>query len=449
MIIEPEFTSFLDIIYLPVSDNNSRSIEELYSYYYDDQLIHRFIDLFKAHQFDQVVKGKTVLVKPNLVLHPKNSDQEKCLITHPNFILQAVESILEFNPSKVIIGDAPIQLCKWDFLFNEYFFNSLSRLENKFQTEIVLIDFRRTVYSSLEKVKNEIRPMTDYILFDLKTDSLLEPITDNENKFRVTNYNPDRLALSHSPGKHLYCIAKELFEAEVIIQLPKIKTHQKTGITNALKNLVGINGDKDFLPHHRIGGSARGGDCYPGSNSIRYISENFLDNANRNIGSKTYYPWYYLSKILWKLVPKSRYHSLTASWYGNDTTWRMVADLNIIAMFGNANGELSQKPVRKIYSLCDGIIGGQGDGPLKPKPLPMGVIMFTNHSVAADTAVAKLMRFDISLIPLIRELSNQWPIKGCSIQLNNETVSIEDLKKISIETAPPPGWSNYIEESIH
>jgi len=34
-----------------------------------------------------------------------------------------------------------------------------------------------------------------------------------------------------------------------------LKLHRKAGITCALKNLIGINGNKEYLPHHRLGGS--------------------------------------------------------------------------------------------------------------------------------------------------------------------------------------------------
>ena len=106
--------------------------------------------------------------------------------------------------------------------------------------------------------------ISEYVIFDVGKDSYLEPITnDKKNLFRVNNYDPDRLAESHRAGVHKYCITKELFEADIIFSLPKVKTHQKAGITAALKNLVGLNGDKDYLPHHRIGGTEIGGDCYP------------------------------------------------------------------------------------------------------------------------------------------------------------------------------------------
>lgn len=53
-----------------------------------------------------------------------------------------------------------------------------------------------------------------------------------------------------------------------------------------MKILVGVNGDKDYLPHHRLGAKGYGGDCYPGYNILRSCSEYLLDMSNRHIGEK-------------------------------------------------------------------------------------------------------------------------------------------------------------------
>ena len=55
-------------------------------------------------------------------------------------------------------------------------------------------------------------------------------------------------------------------EADVFINIPKLKTHKKVGLTCALKNLVGINANKNWLPHHTEGTTDRGGDQFPASN---------------------------------------------------------------------------------------------------------------------------------------------------------------------------------------
>ena len=53
------------------------------------------------------------------------------------------------------------------------------------------------------------------------------------------------------------------YYADVVISLPKMKTHKKTGVTLSIKNFVGITADKNYLPHHTWGSPKHGGDDYP------------------------------------------------------------------------------------------------------------------------------------------------------------------------------------------
>ncbi len=69
---------------------------------------------------------------------------------------------------------------------------------------------------------------------------------------------------------------------------------------------------------------------------------------------------------MWKLSFPKKVHYLVAGWYGNDTAWRMVIDLNKIAIYGKQDGTISKTPQLQPHSLCDEIIGGQGDWPLNP-----------------------------------------------------------------------------------
>jgi len=388
--------------------------------------------------------GSSVLVKPNWVRHNIKDSDHFCLTTHPTFILAVLDIILENKPKEVIIADAPIQGCIWDKLLPKEFYEHIQNKEKETGIPIKILDLRRKEFHGQELIDNK-RDISNYVLFDLKENSYLEPITSVKNKFRVTDYNPERLAKSHSKGKHQYCIAKEVFEADYIIALPKAKTHQKTGITGALKLLVGINGDKDFLPHHRVGGTGFGGDCYPGKNYILRLSEYILDQANKRIGEKGYKEYKYLSNILWKLIKKGDEYSLGAAWYGNDTTWRMVLDLNLIAKYGKINGTLEDKPQRSIIYICDGIIGGQGDGPLHPDPLPLGIIMLSDNPAEMDYALALLMGFEPDKLPLIKNALEIFP-KNETVVLNRKEVNWETLKDFSVKTIPPPGWRKYLDK---
>lgn len=406
------------------------------------EIIH---EVTKDSPLKMAVENKKVLLKPNWVSHSLNPEDEFCLRTNDNFVLAVLNTVLRMGPSGVIVGDAPIQGCRWDRMITESFITGVKALSAEFNVPVTIRDFRRRTYVFAEnRAISDVRPLSEYVIFDLGMNSFLEPITsESKTGFRVTNYNPDRMSEAHSKGVHKYCITKEMFEADTIISLPKIKTHQKTGITGALKNIVGINGDKDYLPHHRLGGVRKGGDCYPGGSQLRYWSELALDRANRRQGKTSFWLWQKLSSLLWVLSFPGPEHSLAAGWYGNDTTWRMVKDLNTIAAYGTADGKLDSQPQRDIFSLCDAIISGQGDGPLEPSPLPLGIISFTNDSIVNDRAMSVLLGIPFEMIPLLKNISQECEA-ACDITLNGENVNLASLCQYSLNARPPKGWKSYL-----
>lgn len=431
-----------------VFDNFSkRTVEELSKRYINKQQLKKDIfDLvYEPLLKNDNLKGKKLLLKPNWVKHSSLPFDDICLRTNDNFLLVFLEILLECSPRLIIIGDSPIQGCKWDKMLSEQFLSEIKSLSYNFNTPVHIKDFRRvTLESSKNLIKKDCNPLEKYQIFDLGVNSFLEPISDKNNTFRITHYNPDRLKESHRKGVHKYCITKDIFDVDVIISIPKIKTHQKTGITCALKNIVGINGDKDFLPHYRLGGTGHGGDCYPGNNYFRYYSEKLTDIANRNIGKPVFWFWQKLSILLWKLSNPKQIHQLGGGWYANDTCWRMVMDLNKIVIFGTPDGKISDYPQRRIYSLCDGIIGGQGNGPLSPIPLPLGITMFSNTSEVTDIAVAILLGFNADKFLLFKSVNTKVQHENLQIILNDKKININDLKSFEINTIPPPGWADYL-----
>lgn len=436
--------NFVDICTL-YSKREELNLDFLSQVYNDMPLLESKIQsLIGNYLIDGNIRGKKILMKPNWVRHNMKSIDEVCLCTHENFVLAVLKVILEKCPKFIIIADAPIQGCDWNRLLSNHFLDKIRQLSILYGIEIQIKDLRRTILNVNENVIQKDRiSLNDYIIFDVGKKSYLEPITSDENRFRVTKYNPDKLAITHRKGVHKYCIAKDVFDADIVITLPKIKTHQKAGLTNAMKILVGVNGDKDYLPHHRLGAKGYGGDCYPGHNILRTYSEFFLDMSNRHIGEKKSRWFSRISAALWKLSFPNQEQNLGAGWYGNDTVWRMVLDLNMIVEYGKIDGSISAKKQRELYTFCDGIIGGQGDGPLNPIPLPLGVIIFSNNAYWTDIVAGRLLSMDVDCIPLLKAASNIISGSDCQICVNGNKASIDSLDKYSVEANMPPGWINY------
>lgn len=360
--------------------------------------------------FGKVIpRGARVLIKPNFVMHQNQGPWGlEPLVTHPSLIRATVEGVLRSEVSEVIIGDAPIQACDFERLLEvtglDLWAEELMRADPRFKG---IRDLRRTTCAIVDGVRiasENLQPEDQFVLFDLGDDSLLEPITDDRKALRVTCYDPKLLAKTHAPGRHQYLVSRHVIEADVVINLPKLKTHKKAGVTCALKNLVGINGNKEYLPHHRLGGSDHGGDCYPGHSLIKRTSERIADAQNMTTSLAMGKVWHGAAVQLDRLMRLSGDQlGIEGAWSGNDTVWRMCLDLNRILLYGKPDATMSANIQRRVIHLTDAVIAGQGDGPLAPEPLPLRLILAGNNAAAMDFVGAHLLGYAPERIPIVRE----------------------------------------------
>ncbi|MCL4553146.1 MAG: DUF362 domain-containing protein, partial [Candidatus Marsarchaeota archaeon] len=89
-------------------------------------------------------------------------------------------------------------------------------------------------------------------------------------------------------------------------------------------------------------------------------------------------------------------------WFGNDTIWRTVLDLNKIIRYADKSGRMHPVEQRRLFHLVDGIVAGEAEGPLSPTPKPCGLLVGGFDPVAVDSICARLMGFDEMQIPMIR-----------------------------------------------
>jgi hypothetical protein len=100
------------------------------------------------------------------------------------------------------------------------------------------------------------------------------------------------------------------------------------------------------------------------------------------------------------------------SWSGNDTIWRTCLDLNRILLYGRLDATMAERPQRQVLHVVDGVVAGQGDGPLAPQPLRLGLILAGQNAAAVDRVGAHLLGYDPERVPLVREAFGNfpWPI---------------------------------------
>ncbi len=402
---------------------------------------------------DLVKPGGRIVVKPNWVLHanegPGGTD---CLITHASILRAVIDYVLLAKPAAVVVGDAPVQVCKFETL-QALGFNRVADYFRTLGAPVTVKDFRRTISirnPGAFQVRTELKPLDQYVRVDLGTDSLLEPISADYKKFRVTMYNPDLLPENHRPGRHRYLVAKDILEADLVVNVPKLKTHMKAGLTLALKNLVGINGSKEFLPHHRKGAADNGGDNYEKFTTPKWLAENALDFINRhflgrprlyNFGNRLAY------KLLWLDKIRGLPLNIEGGWHGNDTVWRMCLDLNKVLLYADSTGRLHDTPQRTVISLADAIHAGEGNGPLRSDPRPLGAVLAALNPAALDWVASLLIGLDPTRIPIAAHAFGGgsrpltlFPAGQLELVYNGQARGLDQLEAASPAFRVPAGW---------
>jgi uncharacterized protein (DUF362 family) len=402
--------------------------------------------------------GMSVVVKPNWVMHRCDSPASwDCLITHPALLDPLCRYILKAAPSRLTVGDAPVQGCDFEQLMATSGTGEMLARLPAGATALSVKDFRLVTVDDDRRHaarRSTTRTEADYVRFDLAGDSLLEPITTGDRPFRVTMYDPRALEATHARGRHQYLVARELIEADVVFNAPKLKTHKKACVTGALKNLVGINGHKAFLPHHRKGGGDQGGDAYPGRSIFKGAAEEAYDVANRMAGGRAKAALFRGAGVLERVAtaPDAPV-GVEGSWHGNDTIWRTSLDLQRLLRYGRTDGGLRDEPQRTIVSVTDAVIAGEGEGPIAPMPYPLGLVTLSTSPAAAEWVHAALMGFDPRRIPIVAHAFDafRYPLAPCApedvrVRHQGRTLTTAAAQRaLGGRFTPPIGWRGHCE----
>jgi uncharacterized protein (DUF362 family) len=419
--------------------------------------------------------GGSVVIKPNWVSDVnRGGGGLDCLVTHPSIIQCVLEDCAKAlqGQGRIVLGDAPIQGCRFDSLVRSHRLQEIIELLKKEypRLDVSIQDWRLTVIERrsccggekrVEHHRQSFRDHTaavleDYVSVDLGKDSFLEEISDYADRFRVTMYKPSLLLPHHRPGVHQYLVRKDVLEADLVLNIAKMKTHQKAGLTGAMKNLVGVNGHKEYLPHHIKGSYATGGDSYKEDNYFLSWAEDLYDRwweteSELNDWERwSYEKRYLILRVLGRLTGAR--HISFGSWSGNETIWRMTLDLNHALYFG------AQRP-KKIINIVDGIVAGEGDGPLASSPKKSGLVLLGDNPAYLDAVMARFMGYNISRIPTVYHAIHHRKSRFAGPFLDDLTIcrtvegrSMTTVKWNEIENmgfAPPPRWQRATRPSVH
>lgn len=156
---------------------------------YDGALVRTIRDGLLTVGFDAAaIKGKKVLLKPNLVEPTRSCPQ---MTTHPAVILAAAE-VFRIWGAEVVVGEGPGHVR---------------------DTDLALVE--SGVRDALDSLK----------------------LTFEDLNYQEVGFVKNRGRRSKLPG---FFFPRSVLEADLIVSLPKMKTHHWVGVTASLKNMYGV-----------------------------------------------------------------------------------------------------------------------------------------------------------------------------------------------------------------
>lgn len=319
--------------------------------------------------------GDTVVIKPNWctqLIFP-------IPVTHPSVVYAIAEYAIKAGAKTVRIVEGPMTLKRsqqyywgYNFINVHNMLDALSKKHPQVKLEFQDGNTDQFFWVDLDK-KSEF-----YGTYDAE-----DLVPDNKKDFSGNMFFDVADASGFNPKNYkiaLYAIARSYLDSDVVINVPKLKTHVYTGITIALKNLMGLN--------------LRTTSSFLSPEAVKFYQhpENFKKHAeckSRDV------PHHFSLKALDK-------YNVTRKSYDNDILWRTLADLNKIILYADRKGHIRDVRQRNYLNVVDGIFGSEKNGPIcwlitKPHTIVAGV-----DPVKVDAACCRIMGWDPNMVPLVK-----------------------------------------------
>lgn len=418
--------------------------------------------------FSTIKPSDKVVIKPNWVRHShlnREGDWDY-VITHPSIITAVILKVLNYlgENGKIIICDSPSTDTDFQKLISYYPIKLWMSKAKEKNVTIQIIDLRDNIFKMKDglvierrKILGDPRGSVEVNLKGEKSEFIHHK--KSERGYYGADFNLIETNQAHNGFDNKYRVSRTVIEADLFINIPKLKTHKKGGITCCLKNLVGINTYKNFLPHHTEGSPMNHGDQFPKENInsriegpiLALLKQHMLQNT---IVANVFIP---LKKIARTVFGDTEKVIRSGNWHGNDTLWRMVLDLNKVLYYANSDGTMKESNkinAKRYIGVVDGIIGGEGNGPLNPEPINSGFLIVGTNPVAIDSASAKLIGFNPENIPSIKRSFEINNYKICDFKLQDIIIFYKGSKYMLnnfpkdeiVKYKPHFGWIGHIEK---
>lgn len=423
--------------------------------------------ILPSELFECIKPGESVVIKPNWVMesHKTRPQDWEYVITHPTVISAVVEHVLQKlqGSGRISILDGPMTEASFAKIMEHYPVTEWKNRAELHGVSLEVIDLRDHEWRThngvtVDRIQLSGDPRGKVLVDLLGEFSEFNGHAKSKRGYYGADYDISETNRAHDGYHNLYSVSKTVVESDVFINIPKLKTHRKAGITCCLKNLVGINTYKNYLPHHSEGGPSEGGDQFQKENMnaklegplISFIKQHVIKNP---VAARFLSPLNSVAKLIFGDSSKV---VRNGSWFGNDTVWRMILDLNKILLYAQTDGLMRpDSPVnaKRYIGIVDAIQAGEGEGPLSPDPKALACLVCGTNPVAIDVVCATLMGFDPLQIPT---LSNAFTIKSfqlCDFVFQDISTIIDGANyelgkmpsEIIMQFLPQFGWKGHVE----
>ncbi|HSN26808.1 MAG TPA: DUF362 domain-containing protein [Kofleriaceae bacterium] len=419
-----------------------------------------------ASVFDAIRPGDRVVLKPNWVMEGHKDDPAvwEHVITHPALITATIEQLVARGAGRISVVDGPMTEASFATLIARYPVDQWRAIAGAIPLEI--IDLRDLECTTAHGIVVERRTLPGDPRGKVEVDlagaaSAFHGHARSRRGYYGADYDRAETNRAHDGHHNIYSVSRTALECDVFINLPKLKTHRKAGITACLKNLVGINTYKNYLPHHSEGGPSEGGDQFPADNVnariegplMAFLKQRVLRDARL---ARALAPLNHLGR---RVFGDTRRVVRSGNWYGNDTIWRMILDLNKVLLYANADGTLRPDGLasaKRYIGIVDAIAAGAGEGPLAPDRADLGYVIAGTNPVAIDAVCAVAMGFDPARIPSIANAfaARRYPLVDFAsgevrVELDGRVRTVDDARlSLAVTCEPHFGWKGHIEAPV-
>lgn len=322
--------------------------------------------------------GDSVVIKPNFC----TVANYPLPVTHPSVLVPIVDYAVKAGASKITLAEGPIDYRHGLLIFRRPYANIkdlVSFLRAKYPS--VEISFKDTNFDRFRWIiLGEHSELRRY-----KPEKLYRPgfkkVTEDVFYYArdVRGFSPEGYRIG------CYAIAQTFLDCDCFISVPKLKTHEVTGITIALKNMMGLN--RSWM-----------GDV------LRDRVKEFPREWEESLHTRDVPHFGILEGEIEDVLNSPQAARFLN--FENDVLWRSLADLNKIVLYADGEGRLHPEPQRRLLIVVDGIVGGEGEGPTSVSPKASGVIVAGHDPVGVDGVCLRVMGWNPDVIRLVTNCSH-------------------------------------------